>query len=98
MEFNERPLLELLGQNMREARVQAGMTRPEAAAHFGTTPTTIYRWETATRAPDVTNVHLAASIYSVAVSDLVPEPEEVKAYANTQEQGKADAAKARRGK
>jgi transcriptional regulator with XRE-family HTH domain len=47
----DRPLHELLGSRMQQARLDAGYTQEELAQKLGVTPITLSRWETGARYP-----------------------------------------------
>jgi DNA-binding XRE family transcriptional regulator len=87
---------EQIASNLLMARSAKGMNRSEAAVALSTTPTTIYRWENADRAPGIDDLVRAGSVYGVGAYALLPEEGVVPSEHWNKEKGKADARKARR--
>jgi DNA-binding XRE family transcriptional regulator len=58
--------------SIKEARINAGVTRTAAAKKLGVTPDTLYRWETKgdKYSPTAAAVKTMTQIYQINVSDL----------------------------
>lgn len=69
-----------LAANLRQLRLDKGLTQEQAAERLGVSPQSVSRWETAATCPDVLLLPEIAKLYAVLVDDLFrPSP---RGYAN----------------
>jgi transcriptional regulator with XRE-family HTH domain len=60
-----------IGERLRAARIEAGLTQLQLGHLVGRDHRTIHRWEYATRAPNLEDLLLLADALNVPLADLV---------------------------
>ncbi|MFG2269156.1 helix-turn-helix transcriptional regulator [Streptomyces chartreusis] len=60
-----------IGERIRTHRRAAGLSQLQLGEHVGRDHKTIHRWETAQRAPSLTDLLLVADALGVPLADLV---------------------------
>lgn len=75
-----------LNESLRDARVAAGLTQDDVAAHFGIARVSVTQWESGKTKPSSSRLPLIADLYKVPLDDLMrgkilapPSPPPVKA-------------------
>jgi len=58
------------GVNIRDIRVQKGLSQQQVAEHIGTSLTQVRRWEAGQTAPSIDNAALLARFYNVSLDRL----------------------------
>lgn len=66
-----------VGQALRALREEKGFTRSSVAAQVGTTPTSIYRYESGSQTPDLGTLYGLASVYETEVNAFLPTAEQL---------------------
>ncbi len=61
----------MIGENIRAARLAAGLTQKELAAKVGIPYQTLQRWEYGTFSPNMDNLIKLASALGISVEELV---------------------------
>jgi len=60
----------VFGDNIRDIRVQKGLSQQQVAEHIGTSLTQVRRWEAGQTAPSIDNAALLARFYNVSLDRL----------------------------
>jgi transcriptional regulator with XRE-family HTH domain len=60
-----------IGNRIRDARLDVGLTQMQLAERIGRDHRTIHRWEYAQRVPDLSDLLLLADALGVPLADLV---------------------------
>ncbi|MEX2430563.1 MAG: helix-turn-helix transcriptional regulator [Dehalococcoidia bacterium] len=66
-----------LGRNLRRARLDAGRTLEEVAAHFGLNTNMVWRWEAGRSAPMIDRLVQIAVFYGVSPDALLARPHDI---------------------